>query len=46
MTESVPGCYTNYPHALAPNNCRKCDTELKSQCQLIAVNKPKTELLK
>jgi hypothetical protein len=41
--ESVPGCYTNYPHAQAPNSCEKCYPELRNQCRLVAANKPKTE---
>ncbi|MGA3290629.1 MAG: hypothetical protein ABSD42_10370 [Candidatus Bathyarchaeia archaeon] len=41
--ESVPGCYTDYPNAQAPNNCQNCDPELKNQCLLVAANKPKEQ---
>jgi hypothetical protein len=41
LTESVPGCYTDFPHAQAPNSCKKCDSELRNQCQLVAANKTK-----
>jgi hypothetical protein len=39
----VPGCFTNYAKAEFPNNCKTCDSELKSRCQIIAANKPKEE---